>query len=97
MTGKRPDFAEQIRMEMNLTAAESQEFLRFEVAWLAVLVTRRFIDDPECNPFENQDLIREYGGREATYEELLAKASPRIIEAMKRLFQMEIDHIISCM
>ena len=95
MKSTRPDFAEQIKKDMELTSDESAEFLKLEVAWLAASLTHQLIDAPDNDTFENREYIKDYAEQEAEYDALLDKASPRVVEAMKRLFEMNIAYLKS--
>ena len=96
MSHTRPDFAKQIKKDMELTPEEAQEFLKLEVLHLANSVVQTLIDAPGKDPyFENREHIKEREKLGTEYETLLYTASPRVVEAMKRFFEMELAYLES--
>lgn len=87
-----PDFAEQIKQELNLTPKETEEFLVLEVTYLAASASHMSIDEPDNDHFENEEFVAEYEKLEAEYDDLLAKASPRILRAMERYLRLLIEY-----
>lgn len=91
MSIKQPDFAEVVKNEMALSSEECDQFLKLEVAWLIILASVEQITHPRGDEYSRGRSKQSYRDCQNKFNEQLQAAPRRILQAMKRYMELQIE------